>query len=1223
MKTSPLRSPVVVVFTAAFLALISLLAPRAAQAQTFADAADSTGITWSQTGTGRAWRAVNSSASSHDGVDMLELPAAGGGLIPVNTLQATLTGPGVLTYWICSGQYIPPVVEAVSGGQVRHRETLWAYNSVWRQFVLHLPRAASYTIKWDCPTPENFVPGLRMDEFIFTPAAGTIADAVDAPLAWTMAGGEPWLPVTNSQAADGVDYLYGCAPANSQASELTATVTGPAWIDFKWRGGDINTYEGTVQGKKSFLRNGTVVSESTNFNSYWTRERYPLPPGDNVLTWRVTPGQTSGALVFLDQVVVQPVADGVSLETALDNDGSWTLGPGFPQFIGRSAPGLGRNDNDAAVTELGTRRLPVTVNGRGTLSGWARLRKTVFTPEFSAYAVGNPSSLIPYNYWASVPNDSLGPWFNFNLAIRDAGATTVSFDLIYSLPLPLQQPAVVPELYLDELKFTPDVPAESVSLPNITLSVTPPGSWSASLYGGERSFHPFPATLWIDAPGAIEFTVTGPGDFTCRGGSWGTSRDIMTVDGIRAGIGQSFTTIHVPSGVHRIQWFSALVVAPVFTPGRGIAEVLDMPEMIFMINDPQWEPDTGIAHDGASSFRMDLNAFESQDSYSPIAILPQPGTLSWWSRRSPEGTWTKTEVLTSGAVSLRAPFYAGSNQSLWIDGISFTPLSSTLVEVKAASGVADITASAGIAFIPGGFADTPVARPIADVIDDQGGYRVREEWVEIRTPGPGRLSFRVKDAGDRFHRNLRIDGLAPNVTTEAPDRWRPVKIDLPGTGQHVVRMGVETGSFWYPGGFTGFVDSLSFDPNVRDIGAAVGLGSVPWLTSGEATAEVVNDPSATGGKYAVFQVIGYEDQPGATWSAPGHMPSSLASARVRYRYSGIPLTSLTLSTRALPWASGQWLAETFPFLPSEPAGFLGRSTTNPSFPLAFHVDDMEYSTWSSRTLAEALDAPGITWQTNITLSDPVGGEVYPPTGIWEPFANSMMFTDGDGVILRDVQTQDFLGGRAALLKGTVSEPGTLTYWWRMAPRASDTFSVWGPAGSPPRSETFARASAQVGTFFNWNARQSAIPGPNDIVYLDRVRFTPDSIQTSFTAWSTALLPGTPDPNRDHDGDTFTDFLEYAFDGYPDDPSESGYPPVVTLTSSGNNTTLRLTWRQRRNSTLTYTPELTSTLTPGTWTPAATAPALVQLSSLWDAATLTITYSPGASRLFARVRVSGP
>ncbi len=130
----------------------------------------------------------------------------------------------------------------------------------------------------------------------------TLGEALDAPeLTWTTEG--PWVPQTHTT-YDGIDaveidfsnYYMGWG-------WIQTTVTGPTAVAFWWNCTNDGTFEFGVRGSPQLKR----LHESTG----WHYVAYAVPAGTNTLWWTFHGGH--GAMAWLDQVVLQPLATGIEI----------------------------------------------------------------------------------------------------------------------------------------------------------------------------------------------------------------------------------------------------------------------------------------------------------------------------------------------------------------------------------------------------------------------------------------------------------------------------------------------------------------------------------------------------------------------------------------------------------------------------------------------------------------------------------------------------------------------------------------------------------------------------------------------------------------------------------------------------------------------------------------------------------------------------------------------
>jgi hypothetical protein len=128
-----------------------------------------------------------------------------------------------------------------------------------------------------------------------------LSAAVDQPsLALSTSGDASWFLQT-STTFDGMDAVQSGNVGDEESSLLSATVTGPEVISFRWKVSSEDTYDFL-----EFLVDGNVV-RSISGEVDWEQTSVSLGPGDHTISWRyikddaVSDGSDAG---WVDEVLL-------------------------------------------------------------------------------------------------------------------------------------------------------------------------------------------------------------------------------------------------------------------------------------------------------------------------------------------------------------------------------------------------------------------------------------------------------------------------------------------------------------------------------------------------------------------------------------------------------------------------------------------------------------------------------------------------------------------------------------------------------------------------------------------------------------------------------------------------------------------------------------------------------------------------------------------------------
>jgi len=179
-----------------------------------------------------------------------------------------------------------------------------------------------------------------------------VSEALDTTLTFEFSGDVQWVGVEQPSSNDG-DALQSGNIANSESSELSTSVTGPARASFDWK---VSSKVGG--GALNFYVNGSAVG-SINGDVDWTTETFELGAGNHALMWEYARYAVDSELDdcgWVDNIIVStidtvaPVADAgtdaevvVGTTVTLDGSGSsdnigvvnwtWTFADGGPRVL--------------------------------------------------------------------------------------------------------------------------------------------------------------------------------------------------------------------------------------------------------------------------------------------------------------------------------------------------------------------------------------------------------------------------------------------------------------------------------------------------------------------------------------------------------------------------------------------------------------------------------------------------------------------------------------------------------------------------------------------------------------------------------------------------------------------------------------------------------------------------------------------------------------------------
>ena len=805
------------------------------------------------------------------------------------------------------------------------------------------------------PIPANTM--ALVDQVRWTPLpAVSMGAALEAEsLPWQSAGGV--MAVESAEESnDGTDAVI----FYDTGAAVTLPLTGPAQVTWVSKNDPAFTVDGST-------RTGTSVAALPDG---WTRHSYLVPPGNRTLRWQ-TKGTISTAYDQhgrLDTVTVTPLTT-VSIPEATDAPGlTWTTAPNTT-LGGLGGGGDAVQDGDAVrclVIQPTNDWVEAAGSGAGRLHfAWGG-NMTCVVNGVSALTgpVPSDSSALTRGVIEVPAGDWITRW-----------TTTSSSTLIPGL---------------DAVSFSA---GENETLSRITDCAA---GVSVVAARGQRSAGPVEG--WAGAPGrqlyvegtpAVMLQTTGSGVLRLRAWttagtiiSWGTGQVATAGDWqdlefpINGTAGQSLrTTLSIYSG-------NLLVVdGIIWTTGSTYSseEAMDTPGLSWTSTHTGatdgWVGRTApaAATNPGGGEAMTVPSLSSGASARLTATMQGTGWLSWW-QKVPSGVLLKVLVDGSEAATRTGEFsgswergYAevtSSGAHELIFEASNTGTGATMV--CAVSGVRldawSVVTGAQLAEVPASWVlrSTPHRRweGVTSVSDPSHPHFLAPLFstaptvLEADIQGPAFVTLYTSS------RQVFVNGLLASSSSN----WRYVTLSLPLAGTNTVRLASAKDE-------SAGLDLATYElVSSSTIGDALDLPGWNWSTQGSSWVDIPRSLSHDGvdaagfkgiagvtgtltapypgpGLFSFWQrsVIPFPNpDPTFTWPGPGSLIERSESSGWR---------QFTVSMTATSGAPLRWLV---------PIG------NTPMAPASAWLDEMSFFPYTSASLGEALDTPGITWATNPT-----------------------------------------------------------------------------------------------------------------------------------------------------------------------------------------------------------------------------------------------------------------
>ena len=179
----------------------------------------------------------------------------------------------------------------------------------------------------------------------------------DPPLSFTSSGDLPWF-IQTSVTNDGVDALQSGAIGANQTSVLTAQITGPVYVNFKFK----TSCEGYSADYLSYGVDGNLNYIDGGELPWLDGGPLPIPPGVHTLTWKYQKNgsvNTGSDCAWLDQLTTTPASAPANDNFADKID------------LGNTAPQTVSADNTFASTETGEDIFPAFGVSSGASLWWS------------------------------------------------------------------------------------------------------------------------------------------------------------------------------------------------------------------------------------------------------------------------------------------------------------------------------------------------------------------------------------------------------------------------------------------------------------------------------------------------------------------------------------------------------------------------------------------------------------------------------------------------------------------------------------------------------------------------------------------------------------------------------------------------------------------------------------------------------------------------------------
>lgn len=794
-------------------------------------------------------RPVNSAATSVNGSDAVLLAGrtrlSSSGETDATRLTVAVPAPGLLHYrWRRLGGSIgSPTVSSPRAAwmgfdlPVRNLPPLppleWQdqieadpdFGSGW----IVLPKAADVNVSMRGIGHGCWLDALSLEPLL-PPAQATGAPA----LAWTFSP-EDWIGIPARNIGSVVPTLLparaSTVPVPGRTAWAEATVTGPGRLKFNWG------------NSGQFLYDGQVLDSPPDEDDY----TLIVPAGLHRLRWESPVATEYSQPLFLQEVSwvpspgVDPIAD------ALD-------APQLPWLIPGDINGLERQ---TTVTLDGSDALRMTAQTAQTfytvLPGPGSCSWSVRGTGQLAYAAGGPARDGIWTPKSAVWYKQPGP-----RAVPEPRRVAVGYG-------PISFTGAPGELIIDQFQFVPDTLtlAEAMDVPGQvwTTSTTPACLPFRGILASDGTDA---VTAW--GPAAwLETQVTGPAEVSFQALG---AQVVLSLNGAAIWRGRPdqpfselpppWTTgrIALPAGVHTLRWslaaagafgVDAFQVTPI-TGGGLIADALDLSGAWAV--EAEWTPEAAAAHDG-----VDAAGFPDADASTPVLrrFVQGPGKMEFWQRGAgalpavvmtsdaePQSAWTGAAGPAWARVTAEG-IPPGPQMLSWfleqegttipaLDQMVWTPYAPVPLAEALEAGPLTVLSSALLPW--GGYQTGSAAANGGDCAISAGGISL----LQIRAPGPGRASLRIRcpgNPGARF--TLGTENLG------APREWK--RVDFVFGDQLTTDIaGVSSASFW--------VDDLQFT-NAADLRAA-------WLTGhGLAGSPLNADPDGDGRPLLLDYAFGF------------------------------------------------------------------------------------------------------------------------------------------------------------------------------------------------------------------------------------------------------------------------------------------------------------------------------------------------------------------------------
>ena len=1004
-------------------------------------------LTWTSGGA-VPWTGYALPDISHDGTDAgVSGPVAAG---QESWLETQVSGPGTLAWqWKMSAGATDELDLMVDG------DTVHALSGVvdW-QPALHTFGSGQHTVRWRYVRALSTSPAQMdaafVDEVNFTAGTPALDAALDlaAGVHVFSTGKAVWFSQT-ATTQDGVDAAAQGAIGDNDQSRLFLRATGPGTLSY-WR------KTSTATGDRLFLFvDGISVADTAGVND-WAQQQQVLPPGRHTVEWRYQKdfGGISGSdTVWLDGVQYFPSVSAPLADAAGTGSGSWLSGGSQPWSVTNA---VDSHDGISAlrsgpISHNQSSSFQTWVQGPLEMSFWWNVSSQLNGDLLTLYVDGVLSSSISgITGWLFVTRSIASGSHHVEWRYTKNGSNNSGLD----------------RGVVDQVTYTPPPVPLNTALDDAGLGWISGGAggWagvtSASHDGTDSASNGFTAAgqeSWM------ETTVTGPGTFTFwwKISAWPNGDYLhFTLDGVTR---ESLTgevnwrpvTCSLPAGTHVLRWAfdrglngplssdAAWVDQATFTaadPGALLTGA-DMtgPSLVSSGTAAAWFRQTDVTSDGVDALRSGITPDAGESYITAVAQGPAMIAFDW---RSSSEIFDQFHFSSDGtaAISLggqwdwqsfQSPYFArvGSGMHVLKWAYEKNPATSSgddaawldRVEVATAGPLAGSMEGTGLTFTTGGnapWAGYNMASRAHDGTDlaASGDIGVgQSSWLETSVTGPGTLTFWWR-SGATISRDTTVDvdgrEWLDGSSGQAYTKWAPAAVAL-DAGSHTIRWQyVKTDAA-----------VTSFD--------GIWLDEVAWVSQADpplfAAFDVAVSPVvATGGGLWIRQTAVALDAGGALESGPLNEGDSTeliteftGPGQVIFQHNNPGLFArfgpVSVIGTSLADGEGFWL----------PAGYpLGAGVhrakwfVTPGFGsepgAALRLDKINFGVTTPVSLAEAVDAPSLTWTTSPSL---------PWTGVAGPFSLSSDGADS----ARAPSGVPY--GVESWVETTVTGPGLLTFDW--------------------------------------------------------------------------------------------------------------------------------------------------------------------------------------------------